>query len=81
MPHIIVKLWPGRSEEVKKELVKELEISMLKVLKVSSDHISISIEEVTSENWGREVYKKDIVDKENLLYKKPSYKYEECECE
>lgn len=81
MPHLTVKLWAGRSEEVKKALVEELEKSILKVLKVSAEHISISIEEVPQENWGKEVYKKDIIDKENLLYKKPSYKYETWECE
>ena len=77
MPHVVIKLWPGRAESVKQELVKRIQNEMMDVLKVGEDAVSIAIEEIAKEDWGREVYKKDIVDKPDTLYKKPGYEYAE----
>lgn len=74
MPHIIVKLFPGRTEVQKKQLTSEI----VKVIKTSIDvpdsSISVSIEEVPEEKWSEEVYEPDIIEKEHLLYKKPGYR-------
>lgn len=74
MPHIIVKLFPGRTEVQKKQLTSEI----VKAIKTSIDapdsSISVSIEEVSEEKWSEEVYEPDIIEKEHLLYKKPGYR-------
>lgn len=71
MPHIIVKLWPGRTEEQKKQLVKKLIEALKSSINVPNSSISISIEEIPKEKWNDEVYKPYIVEKKHLLYKKP----------
>lgn len=72
MPHISVKLWPGRSEEQKKQLADQLTRAAINSIQCSEKSISVTIEEVEQENWN-EVYKKEILEKEDVLYKKPGY--------
>jgi len=74
MPHVIVKLWPGRSEEQKKALAQKIVESMKETLAAEEKSISVSFEEVPKENWTQQVYKPDIMAKEDLLYIKPGYK-------
>ena len=74
MPHIIVKLWPGRSEEDKIALTEKMIEAMKETMSIEDKSISIAFEEIPKENWTEEVYKPDILAKENLLYKKPGYK-------
>lgn len=81
MPHIIVKLYPGRSEEQKMKLVESITTVVSENLKLNESSISIAIEEVPRENWAKEVYKKDIIDNQEKLYKEPGYKPEENEFE
>lgn len=73
MPHIIVKLWPGKSEEQKKALTASMIEAMKEIMAVEDRSISLAIEEIPKEKWMEEVYKPDIVAKENQLYKKPGY--------
>ena len=74
MPHVIVKLWPGRSEEQKKKLTEEIARDMVATLKCNADSISIAFEEVKPEEWNDKVYDRDIGPKLDKLYKKPGYK-------
>jgi 4-oxalocrotonate tautomerase len=73
MPHIIIKLWPGRSEEEKKKLADKISETVMETLNVEERTISIALEEVSREKWEKEVYKPDILGKEHTLYKKPGY--------
>jgi len=79
MPHIIVKLYPGRSEEQKMNLVEKITAVVSENLNLNESSISIAIEEVPRENWAKEVYKKDIIDKHEKLYKEPGYRPNENE--
>lgn len=76
MPHVIVKLWPGRSEEQKINLADKITQSVMEILKVDETSVSVSIEEIPKERWTSEVYIPDIAGKESMLYKKPGYKPE-----
>ena len=73
MPHIIVKLFPGRTEVQKKQLTSEIVKAIRTSIDAPDNSISVSIEEVPKEKWAEEVYKPDIIDKEHLLYKKQGY--------
>lgn len=75
MPHIIVKLWPGRNEEIKKNLAERIADTVASELKVDKGDVSVSVEEVLREDWGDKVYKAEIKDNPNLYYK-PDYEYE-----
>lgn len=81
MPHIIVKLYPGRDEDQKINLVDDITKVISERLNLNESSISIAIEEVPKEKWAKEVYKKDIIDKYEEIYKKPGYKPNDWEFE
>ena len=73
MPHVIVKLWPGKSEQQKTRLAEEITKDVMAVLHYGDESDSVAIEEVKSKDWTEKVYKPDIKDKWDKLYKKPGY--------
>ncbi|OFW48130.1 MAG: 4-oxalocrotonate tautomerase [Actinobacteria bacterium RBG_13_35_12] len=74
MPHVIVKLWPGRTEDQKKQMTSEIVKAIKSTIDVVESSISVAIQEVPEEKWTEEVYKPDIIGKEHLLYKKPGHR-------
>jgi len=76
MPHIIVKMYPGRTEDQKVELTARIVDAVIDTLNVGTNTISVGIEEVSPEEWDEAVYKPDILGKEDCLYKKPGHKNE-----
>ncbi|MBN1473090.1 MAG: tautomerase family protein [Syntrophaceae bacterium] len=73
MPHVIVKLYPGRSEEQKKELAEKIAEDVVAIAKCEEKTVSVAFEEILPEDWPQKVYKPDILDKNDNLYKKPGY--------
>ena len=73
MPHVIVKLWPGKSEQQKTRLAEEIVKDVMKVLNYGEESVSVAIEEVKSQDWREKVYKPDIQDRWDELYQKPGY--------
>ena len=73
MPHVIVKLWPGKSEQQKVRLAEDIVKDVTKILNYGEESVSVSIEEVEPQDWAEKVYKPDIVSKPEQLYKKPGY--------
>jgi 4-oxalocrotonate tautomerase len=73
MPHIIVKLYPGRTEQQKRQLTKEIANDVVTILKCDDKAVSISFEEIDPAEWSEKVYKPDILNKKDLLYKEPGY--------
>ena len=73
MPHVIVKLWPGKSEQQKARLSEEIAKDVMNVLNYGEESVSVAMEEVKPEDWVEKVYKPDIQDKWAKLYKKPGY--------
>ncbi len=73
MPHISVKMFTGQSEQRKAELAVEIGKTVIAVLGASSDSVSVSIEDVAPENWATDVYKPEIIDKSQTVYRKPGY--------
>jgi len=74
MPHVVVKLWPGRSEEQKTKLTEAIVKYVMTHLNSSEASVSVTIEEVKQEDWTQKVYNPDIQGKWDKLYKKPGYK-------
>lgn len=73
MPHVIVKLWPGKSEKQKARLAEEITKSVMDVLGYGEESVSVAFEEVSSKDWAEKVYKPDIVETSAKLYKRPGY--------
>jgi 4-oxalocrotonate tautomerase len=74
MPHVIVKLRPGKSEAQKARLADAIAKNVMDVLDCGEESVSVAFEEVRSQDWAVQVYKPDIVGKPEQLYKKPGYK-------
>lgn len=73
MPHVIVKLWPGKSEQQKEHLAEKIAKDVMDVLNYGDESVSVGFEEIRSQDWKEKVYKLDIQDKWDKLYKKPGY--------
>lgn len=73
MPHVIVKLWPGKSEAQKKRLAQRITEAVTSVLDYGEESVSVAMEEVKSGDWAKQVYQPDIKAKWDKLYKKPGY--------
>ncbi len=73
MPHVIVKLRPGKSEKQKSELAKRIAQDVMDVLHYGEESVSVGLEEVSAADWAEKVYQPDIVKNSDKLYKKPGY--------
>ena len=73
MPHVIVKLWPGKSERQKTLLSEAIVKDVTTVLNYGDESVSVAIEEIRAQDWAEKVYKPDIQNSWNKLYKKPGY--------
>jgi len=73
MPHIIVKLNPGRSSEQKRRLTEEIVKDVVAIAKCDESAVSVAFEEIKKEDWADMVYKPDILDKKDSLQKEPGY--------
>ncbi|MCQ2467387.1 MAG: tautomerase family protein [Clostridia bacterium] len=74
MPHIEIKCYPGRSEEVKKALADKIAVDVVEMLGVGEKSVSIAITEVDKENWKKDVWDVSIAPDMDKLYVKPDYK-------
>jgi 4-oxalocrotonate tautomerase len=73
MPHVIVKLYPGRSEEQKIKLTDEIVKDVVAIAKCDEKSVSVAFEEIEKEDWAEKVYKPDILNNRDSLYKEPGY--------
>jgi 4-oxalocrotonate tautomerase len=73
MPHIIVKLHPGRSEDQKQQLADQLVKDVVAIAQCQEKSVSVSFEEIEPALWVEKVYKPDILENKGKLYKKPGY--------
>ena len=73
MPHVVVKLWPGKSEQQKTRLAEAITKDVMDILHYGEESVSAAMEEVRSQDWAETVYKLDIKANWAKLYKKPGY--------
>ncbi|MFN7998771.1 MAG: tautomerase family protein [Bryobacteraceae bacterium] len=73
MPHVIVKLWPGKSEQQKKRLADAITKDVMEILHYGEESVSVALEEVEAQDWADKVYKPDIQKESVELYKRPVY--------
>ena len=73
MPHIIVKLYPGRTDEQKRRLANKIVKDVVAIAKCEKRSVSVAFEEVEPDDWPETVYKPDILNKKDSLFVKPGY--------
>ncbi|MBU1054136.1 MAG: tautomerase family protein [Proteobacteria bacterium] len=71
MPHIIIKLYPGRSQEQKQKLTDAIVRDVVSIAKCEAKTVSVAIEDVSSNDWDEKVFKPDILGNKNILFKEP----------
>lgn len=67
MPHISVKLYPGREEKVKKELAEKIRDFLVKEMNMEAKYFSVSVEEIRKEDWKEKVV--DQIEEKDLYVK------------
>lgn len=73
MPHIVVKLYPGVSEEQKSKIAQEITKVVQQHAEKPEEFISVDITEVPEAQWMDQVYDSEIKPNWEKLYKKPGY--------
>ena len=73
MPHVIVKLVPGKSEQEKTRLAEEITKDVMDVLHYGEEAVSVAIEEIKGQDWAEKVYTPEILNSPEKLYKEPGY--------
>ena len=56
MPHVIVKLWPGKSEQQRTRLAEAITKEVMNVLNYGEESVSVAMEEVKPQDWAEQVY-------------------------
>ncbi|MCK9170377.1 MAG: 4-oxalocrotonate tautomerase family protein [Treponema sp.] len=74
MPHIVIQMYPGRDDEQKSAVAREVVEAASRALGRGIEHFSVSIEDVPQERWDTEVvpYREDgnkklFIDKGKLI--------------
>jgi 4-oxalocrotonate tautomerase len=73
MPHVIVKMIPGRSETQKQALTDAITKSVMEIAVCPEAAVSVAIEDVEEAHWTQKVYKPDIAAHWDKLYREPGY--------
>jgi 4-oxalocrotonate tautomerase len=74
MPHVIVKLLAGRTEQQKARIAEEVTKAIMATAGSGEDAVSVAIEDVERKDWTETVYRPDILGNWDKLFKKPGYK-------
>ncbi|NOJ47803.1 tautomerase family protein [Bradyrhizobium archetypum] len=73
MPHVVVKLYSGQSNQQKAALAESVTKAVMDTLGYGQNSVSVGIEDVEPKDWASQVYGPDIVDKPETIFKKPGY--------
>jgi 4-oxalocrotonate tautomerase len=73
VPHVIVKLYPGRSAQQKIALAEAIAKQIVVIAKCEEKSVSVAIEEIEPGDWVEAVYQPDILGQPQGLVKKPGY--------
>ena len=73
MPHVSVKMYPGRSEKEKAALAEAIAQDVMDIIGAGRNSISVAIEDISPQEWKEKVYDPEIVEKSDKLYIKPGY--------
>ncbi len=73
MPHVVVKMYPGRSEDVKERMAQAIARDIVEIAGCGEEWVSVGIEEVDPAEWPETVYRPEILNRADTIYKHPGY--------
>jgi len=56
VPHVIVKLWAGKSQQEQNRRADAIARNVMDVLHYGEESVSVAMEEVRSQDWVEKVY-------------------------
>ena len=74
MPHVVIKLLAGRSEQQKQKMAEEVAKTLMRAAICGEDAVSVGIEDVEPGDWDGKVFGPEIAGKADTLYKTPGCK-------
>ncbi|MCD8219273.1 MAG: 4-oxalocrotonate tautomerase family protein [Ruminococcus sp.] len=66
MPHIIIKMLQGRTDEQKKAAAQQVAEALEKAIGCNGDHISVAVEDYTPQQW-QDVFQTEVVESTHLF--------------
>jgi 4-oxalocrotonate tautomerase len=73
MPHVILKIAAGKSQEEKMALAQALTDAVTTTLACDEKLVSVGIEDVDASDWTAKVFVPEIAGKPEIIFKKPGY--------
>ncbi|MDP0499907.1 MAG: tautomerase family protein [Verrucomicrobiota bacterium JB022] len=73
MPHIAVKVIPGKTEAQKQRLADAITRDVVEIFGYEEAAVSIALEEIPAERWKEDVYLPEIQGHPQRLLKEPGY--------
>lgn len=74
MPHVIVKMSSGRTDEKKQQVADAVSKAVAASLDLNEESISVAIQDVAASDWLDKVYRPDIEAKMDQIYRMSNYK-------
>lgn len=73
MPHVVIKLYAGKTEQQKAALSQAVVDSLVNTIACNDNDVSLSFEEYSPEEWPEKVFRPDILECDETLYLQPGY--------
>ncbi|WP_407396606.1 tautomerase family protein [Treponema sp.] len=73
MPHVEIKCYSGRSDELKRECAYKVAEAIAATFGCSKSSVSVAIKDFPKEEWKEKVWDVNIAPEMDRLYKKPEY--------
>lgn len=67
MPHVVIKMWPGRTEEQKKACAREVKDAVVRTLGVPANVTSVSVQEIPQSQWNTRVVEGEMKTEGELI--------------
>ena len=73
MPHVVIKCFPGRTENQKRICTEKISEVIAETLGCKLESVSVAIKDIPEDSWKAEVWDKEIKTNAKDLFKKPGY--------
>lgn len=77
MPHIDIKCYPGRTDAQKKQLADRIAQDVAEIFETEEGVVSVAIQDIPAQEWKERVWDQEIVPRQEFLYRKPEYNYDD----
>ena len=73
MPHVVVKMLAGRSDEQKRRLAAAITQAVIQGVDCGEGAVSVAITDIAPDRWDEDVYDAEIATSGERLFKRPGY--------